>query len=553
MKALKAKRASLRSFLRRGLVVLSILALALAFAACGNGNNGGDNGGPGQPPPPPPPPPPPAPLTAMSIAILTPPDVNNLQFEAMPPDLTGTVLSVEWSNGDRQTVTNMGDFFTVPSHIATLGDNVFRIAHRGSTVTSGEFTLGAATTTDGARNVIIPLTNVNLVKTGSVVWFNDAPPDFTNLVLQGTWEWHSGNTRLATPTNMSRTVAIPMSPTFPEFDISRAPTDGTIRTTLSEGRDPDLVAAFTPMGPGAFDLSISLDAFHEVMAVEFLGANAATFFLFDDHFMTQFASPTDGPGSLTAANETTVLNLFANSDAQFRVIYRGGETRPITWNEFVGNWNFHWQLHYGFDHEPFTRYRVLVGDDGIRQDGALTRGLLGPFPVREDEDGNRVWRVVLEYVPVRYNDQAWITMFPVDIPVAEFEGEITVTRRPGTGTANIWAHATNTDTGMTLGLRNAINDFYVLTASYLRGATPIERPISWANATFSDAGGAAVFGGRARTPGSVLLWNTAINNASPTDAIFDDFSIHVWYRNVVLAGDEEEGILIDLRWATPTN
>ena len=589
MKALKEKRTSLRSFLRSSLFVLSILALAFAFAACGNGNNndggpgngGGNNGGGNGNGPAPA-------ITALSITILTQPAPGNLQFEAMPPDLTGTTLSVQWSNGTTETVINMADFFTIPSNIllASPGDHPeFRIAHRGSTVTSQPFhlntdfpsgaTLGdLQATTTNLQRLVIPLIDANLSRTGPVVWFNDQRPDFSNLVLQGTWEWRGAGNRLGTPTD-SMTANIPMSPTFPGFSMEHAPTRGIVTTSVGYTHpNPQLPAWERSRHPTSnanpadfsFDFEISLDAFYEVISVEFRNAGP-NFLLYDDHFMTTIASPTEA----LPVSHPVIRNLFRDNDAQFRVFYTGGRYRDILWPEFIGNREFFFDWAYGFGTPAVDLDAVVVGHDG--QITAATATPARPIGTLNwnDEEGDPVWNVVLEYVFINYNQLAWVTRFPVEVPVFVFDELTAVTRRPGTGTANIWIpaasasdHTVVTDfvafptivsatqgTSGTPGtppvhgseVRRALNDFYQVWANYERGPVSRSRAIPWDRVQLGQHNDGLL--------GRALLWPMPPAVANVPDATEDwihrDFLLHIWYRGTVL-NDDEEDLLVDLQW-----
>ena len=243
MKALKEKRVSLRSVLRGGLVILSLLALV--FAGCSDSDDDGNNGGQG----PVTPPPTPAGPTAVTINIMKQP--GNWSFQGCPPDISDVVLEVRWSDGtvgfvsgdlgaqgfyavppyceDASPKANGGtagtfqnyehflyglnaDQLAIPNTSAPFNPSVgkFTIMHKGSTAISNELILPgviplfrvtrAATTSTVAaeqepyRGNNTPLTTgLNLTTLATEIkWYADQRPDYSSdFVLEGYYEWWS--------------------------------------------------------------------------------------------------------------------------------------------------------------------------------------------------------------------------------------------------------------------------------------------------------------------------------------------------------------------------
>ena len=199
MKALKEKRASLRSLFRGSLAILSILALAFAFAACGS-NNDNDTTDPG---PGPGPGPQPDPVYAVSIAVLQQPQYES--FQGCPPNLKGLIAHVRFSDGtDKVIGETHADFdklFTLPGYCDVPSN--FRADHAGVpwASTATPFTqaaldsyavrniqLGYADSAVFSSQLIIPFVVEAdaLQVTGPSVtdWFSDQRPDYSGLAYE---------------------------------------------------------------------------------------------------------------------------------------------------------------------------------------------------------------------------------------------------------------------------------------------------------------------------------------------------------------------------------
>ena len=183
MKALKEKRVSLRSLFRRSLVILSILALA--FVGCGdsdsgssNGGNGGNGGDPVTPPPSP---------TVTSIVILQQP--VNESYQGLPPDLTGVIAEVYWSDGRREVVSDTSKFFSLPgycdfanfefgSEISKIMPFVMSLGYVGSHAVSASLYIP----------LVIPADTIEITGNAKEKWYADRRPDFTGLSYEITFK-----------------------------------------------------------------------------------------------------------------------------------------------------------------------------------------------------------------------------------------------------------------------------------------------------------------------------------------------------------------------------
>ena len=230
MKALKEKRVSLRSVVRRSLVILSILALI--FVGCSsdsddgggnnnnNGNGNGNGGGTDVPDVP-------EAITAVDIRILQQPQVPS--FQGGKPDLTGVILEVKWSDGNVTVTSDMTDFYGDPSYcelpsdpnltlaevitgVRTPAIDTYVVRHISGRATSGKlilpcvipmfrlFNTFATPSTgpvnlEGYRAATTPAMSSGLHFTTQgtrVVWYSDQRPDYSkDFNLEGYYEYWS--------------------------------------------------------------------------------------------------------------------------------------------------------------------------------------------------------------------------------------------------------------------------------------------------------------------------------------------------------------------------
>jgi hypothetical protein len=480
MKALKERRVSLRSLFRRGLVILSILALAFAFAACGNGDdngggpgngpgNGGGNGG-GEPPPPP--------RQVVGMTLFNPDRIGReatlgnqqIGFQGLPPDLTGAVIELRWNDGARNTVTvdstNADQFFTSP--IAPDWPGVredlepFRIGHVTNTNAS-------SWTSEFRYDRVVRLHRFNVSSQGSRTWYADRNPALIdNWVAEGTWvyertagttgTWVSDETRAdrqavpgafdaASPgatlgnTRVWRTTPIPLAESYPALDFGRLMAAGTGAQT--EGIIVARIGSLQPQAswqphPVTGGARIPANIMEVEIAVEFLQVSTVTvrqpganFIIYNDQFVGMY-SPTEANDinanfrlgqtvSWRTQRQNFLLNLVRDNDITFDVTYQNGTTRAITWAEFLVNRDYFFTQ---TGRDP-NRFPLFVGMEGILE-GASSGS--APMDYRDETRGlldydedDPVWGFTLSYVGNVFSDThiVWVS---VELPVFEFEG-----------------------------------------------------------------------------------------------------------------------------------
>jgi len=185
MKALKEKRLSLRSVIRGGLVILSLLALV--FVACNTSEE------PVEPPeetspvqtspvtPPPVTPVEPT-ITAKTISVRGA-STNGDQHQGYEPDLAGLTVEVRWSDDTYETFTTLAalkgkDLAISPSRLDKYGEGeaagTFEIVDTKSATKSNKFIMKG----------VIPAEEGKLGVSGDPIkWYADARPDFTGITF----------------------------------------------------------------------------------------------------------------------------------------------------------------------------------------------------------------------------------------------------------------------------------------------------------------------------------------------------------------------------------
>jgi len=221
MKDFKEKKTSLLYLLRRGLVVLSILALAFAFAGCGNGNNGNND----LPPPPPPPPPngpgqpqPPAAPFVQRLTLLNE-DLYaysasgtdmRVGFQGFAIDLDGAFLRMEWNDGRTEYVRlnpnhpEWNNFYTFPPAPDIAGRNRperFWIRHTS-------MPSGARSSNSFAIDTVVHLAGFGVSFPGQTWYADQRPDELDDFTAAGTWFWLATATDPNPPTVGTRPVVV---------------------------------------------------------------------------------------------------------------------------------------------------------------------------------------------------------------------------------------------------------------------------------------------------------------------------------------------------------
>jgi len=282
------------------------------------------------------------------------------------------------------------------------------------------------------------------------------------------------------------------------------------------------------------------------------------------------------------------------------VIYFGGESRSITYEEFMGNNAYYFAQNlaggsYGTSGSAtvaFDRKDYLVTTDPVTVLVAGTTAIkkgngMGLF--RYDEDtGN--WNITLEYAPVAYDwgaggtgtapnpGQAWVTQVDIPVPIYVFDDQIAVRKNATNGTNNIRVnHNTGTATPITpappdYGFIDAVNDKWILEGTYAVGNTRVQRQLKFDEAMFRFgnyfsgtpyAGGATptaipatdlltyaitptagITIDQAAHPDFVASPATPPAVATPQGTVLRDFPVPVFYRRQLLTS--EDTVLIDI-------
>ena len=637
MKALKVKRNnSLRSLVRRGLVILSVLALAFTFAACGSDN--GDNGYV------PPPPPgnggttPPA-RTVSMIEIVNQP--TGVSFQGLEPNLEGLVARVFWSDGQVETVREPSRFMTFPqfannsweADASRLVDYTMNWSltneSQGRARLRGVFSLGlreapGAFSTGLELPQIVPIETIH-VQGVPETWYVDQSPNFSGLtvILQ-----HARYVpyNVAIPGSFANTATnrsimpqarnLPMTALFPRFDLRNATNPDNPTITLMIGSSDadypyaemytgharhrsfddqkDNIQNYVPpnrtrpqdgvlgvqQGGDYRELTFGINQL--VMPIGIEVAEASWPRIADDDlglFFSRVAAADANRDSVNTAawvdwNDAAAartLTVFRNANLRLRVFYNNASNRVIDMNEYEANMS-----RMGWHNVPNARQSDDESRFWIQEPRQFKNEVLDPrggtanpemevaiFDFQEDpEDGENYLNFIMFYGFNPYGqdqrsvwDQlglqgsAIVTSFVVAVPVYNFD-DIAIARRPGTPGAgqNIVLRGTlgsdggiGTGTGkvMTHEQARAINDRWVLTATYSRGRETMTREIPF-NRTFF----ARFLDG---TDLDVMNLRYPRSNRAGTDPIFTDPSsppdvtvpvyLDVTYRGVLLRGE----------------
>jgi len=416
MKALKEKRLSLRSFLRRGLVILSLFALVFALASCGESGSGDDTttGGGNTTNPTA------APLPrVVSIKIIEQP--KNPSFQGCQPDISDVVIQVLYDNSpDVKTYTGdeirAAGLFPSPDYCDTPGKTDAEI---------GKFFIGAYSGGAPSQQLKIPgviaLTSAEVTGGAPVKVYSDQKPDFSKVTVKGKYAYDDtdDNRYLTTaPTSIPdstgkieyKTIPITFGiypPIVLDMDVAAAEEGGaTVYIGANFAPNP---AGSPPAGiTQSNKIEIPVDvALYQVSGIVFEGfGSGSDGYAFDDDvdkYVTE-ESPSfanfDNISELLAGAKFTVRYETAGRNPTPDPDYPNG--RSITWEEFQLN------MEYAIDTYTFDEYdisKVIVGTDGVyhASDGSFTRAG-DPTKVLNwnDAEGDAIWNIKLQYVPKEY-------------------------------------------------------------------------------------------------------------------------------------------------------
>jgi hypothetical protein len=486
MKALKEKRVSLRSFLRRGLVILSLFALV--FASCSDSSGGTDNtGGTGGTNPPAP--------KVISISIIQQPTATN--YQGTRADLTGLVAEVLMEGSSTPIrETDISKFTTLPGYIDRAGVN------------NGDLTLmylgqaADAMTTKLILPKVIPVTKIEVTQDKQVAWFADQRPDFSGLTLdltyEGTWDGGAKYVRKSQK----------MTPAYPNVTYTDIQAKKKVTVTVGP-----LVGGTTIASPNdstttnwennARSTDFPISAYYEVLGVTVKGIGDYEYY--DDNFSKFFNA---GSTAVIRGNKSIypneidpdkVYNELKASGVTFEVSYKGTEEKhTLTMDEFVANSKWYYeQQGLGNGVTVANTYMldmIVAGSDGFKiettRDGVPVGGGARIFNIIADDE--LTWNVHLEYAPGNYNTSASLAKVTVPLQMYIFGGDI---RKKYNGPTEVTIEGGDglNATGTNLGIRQihgsevtAINQKWKLEGNYAKGRDQKWKVIDITAQMFSD-------------------------------------------------------------------
>jgi hypothetical protein len=580
MKALKEKRLSLRSFLRRGLVILSLFALAFASAACNSsGGDEGDTTGTGTTTPPPP--------RALSITIVSGKSATNDWFQGCEPDLTGIEIEVLWETGpDAQTIKKYTKaefeelgFSASPAYCDEPGTPDGRAP--GSAF-SGEFHIVHI----GSPNIqseaipykgVIPVLTVTGGKVPKL--YADEPPA---LRLKGTKITLGYMYEKATKANPDLPYTVPPPSSINPADAVPATKDIYMNSAyplwdmnnIATGNDKDGYKVNVHIGKiksGGTNLksgTITVAEYMQVVGVAVQTPLPDDFWAYDDEIEIVNTTP-----SATTFPEELDTKL-TDSNVKFNVTYQSGkagsgstkptETQEKTWAEFKANVKY---AHAVQNIDPNNSAKPINwGNNGFVKDGSTIKGaVVGVTPpfgwensaidiLNYSEDitieagtyrGAATWTFWLEYVPKEYllgaagTDTAYVDRVYIDMPIATFQNEIEIKQRNSLPEALLPYHTG--DTEMTDDWMNVINDRWVLMGKYQVGRTKLDKPVDWVSDYFYYGYKSA--GNKITLDAPTLSGITVASFAVETER---GFSLPVYYRGETQTQDDSVTVTIFL-------
>jgi hypothetical protein len=557
MKVLKEKRISLRSLLRRSVVILSLFALA--FAGCGSSSD--DNGEPGGPVTPP------AGPTVVAINILQQP--TSYSFQGCPPNLTGLIAEVTWSNGDVKIEYDTTKFTVTPGYCDEGGHD-----------TNAGFDFGLALTgysvvaTQSVHIIeVVPATSIHITgKATRQDWYSDQRPDFSGLKMEIEYNNNPGTSRNYPFTSTQwGTAGFPPAPGDPQVwtkkvvDMTPAYPHMRAHANFIEDGKNKFVTAYIGGGPylaGALPATsysgiFTISNFYEVAGIEFDYTNpskAAWEDYYDDDKDMFYVG--------TAANAGKIISAFKKSKVMFTVYYFGGKTRDIDIDEFVAN-NMY-ASNQGTN-------GVLGRPAGLRNDPSCgdPAYTVVPYEDVEELDLEQVLMLGFRYVPVSYlTTGTLITDFEVPVPIFVFDDSITLARVPGIGDSNVLVEGVTANTtpaitdaaGAALGVGTKMGQFarevakkWEITANYLNAAgKPSTRKIPVSAQMIADGYRTHCNGNFAGSFTFLLDYTdtaafpdgTAHTGGLDTGELGRNYGLPIVYRNQPI--DADEGVMVDV-------
>ena len=458
MKALKEKRVSLRSYLRRGLVILSLFALV--FASCGdsgggdepsvptNGTGGGVVTGP----------------KIKSVTILSQPIVES--FQGLPPELKGLSIEVEWydrsiGNNGKEIVYygvggNEGDFGTVPGYCDTAWENALTpgdpstYGKGAGAYLNGNLQLvykGQVVPTDKPLTppMVVAATAIQITQKTPIDWYADTRPDFDGLTYNVIFEagWLGlGAKSVKDVRNDYKFFEHEMTAAYPKAFYKDAGLDKRINVYIGQlpaglggsGVPADYKGAIpASYGNVGVTTTFAVGNYYGVSGVELDGASWDKYF--DDDIELFFTN-----GKIDAAK---VYEVFEKADVKFKVSYLGKNAKPvrtIPFKEYLANNAWYYGLSannaQGINYVTMLEDLIVLTDEvGFMSNtgrprepyeigttigtitATKTQGNTSVLVYGKDPDRDESWRIRLAYSPWNFDNAAAYTQFWVPIPL----------------------------------------------------------------------------------------------------------------------------------------
>ena len=584
MKALKEKRVSLRSLIRRGLVILSLFALV--FASCSDSDNGGgtDPTGGGTIPTSGP--------TIRSVTILAQPTKES--FQGYKPDLTNLAIEVEESTGNRYYAyfnDTPGDFSTVPEYLDTAFPNPGVAGNsatygQGSAIYQGQtgqlqlVYKGQPVQTNTPLRVPMVVSADFLESTiepGRIVdWYSDTRPDFTgitfNVIFDTGWEGLGGNSIAGVP-NQIKKLPIVSNAAFPLVNYKDAAKDKKI--TIYVGPPGGSKSRANPNNKVETLVPIN---YYGVAGLRVADANWVAYADDDiDVFYTNYS-----------IDATKVFDAFMKSAVKFEITYDdpAKTKKVISTEQYIANNRWYYNLStagQGISSVSMLQ-DLIVTNDGVAWPkrnmtltgwgaASLTQGQSSVLWYGQDEDNEEAWRVRVAYMPWNFTKSADYTQTDVAIPLYMFEEIRAESTTPG---MNMTMEGNDNPAAMNDEQLRSIKGKWRLVGVYMSGQKRLEKDIVLTNSIFyagyygasmaqggNQSGWAGLdgrFGGNISVPGSgqVTQWHLNISAAgyqslgtrnnvtglTVTGQVRRDYILPVWYRGQMITDDE--GIVVDL-------
>jgi len=496
MKALKEKRVSLRSYFRRGLVILSLLALALAFAACNT--SGGDEPTPTQPPETTPAETTPQETTpaettpprdtVIKIDIVTQPTGYSIQGAQYNLAGLTAVVTYQKPDGSITFETLKADSFSTnpqyadtPSASSASYSSGATWANVKSSVAVRDVGLVVKGYEGDIRNqdleipYVVPASYIKHVAAPTnSKWYADLPAQQDglkyNVIVNDGWLWNINGT-VGTQTLLVEPVT--GSNNYPHLDLSKI-SDSKNPVSYYIGKNSSgSDATYTGTTNGPLKQTFELAAYYVPTGItvmnkgDFISAGNE---VLDDYHAGKFY---DTSGKIGKDQETSILGVLSKAGVTFKIFYNadGSNYRDLTVADFQKNNEF-W-----IAQNPSAIAKVQFAN-GASGKGVVNGQGLTTIATEYDEikvlnyDDDQNWDVILQYAPL-VDIAGSQSIFPVTIPVCVFDDTISVKMKAGENDPTIMGSTGGAASMLTTQEISYINTRWELTARYTGNKTQI--------------------------------------------------------------------------------